>query len=81
MNLCVSYENDSAVLDLGSPLPLPKKNHPQPTQKRLPIKTSPHQWADPGIDPMSRSHLRINCVDPTDDSQRPLIFFFCCVHY
>ncbi len=68
MNLCVSYENDSAVLDLGSPLPLTKKNHPQPTQKRLPIKTSPHQYVTPGIDPMRSPHLRINCADPAEDS-------------
>ena len=71
LNPCVSCENDSAVLALVSPLPLPrppKKNHPQPTQKRMPIKTSPHQCDDPGIDPMSNLHLRINCTDPTEDS-------------
>ena len=41
---------------------------PQPTQKRLPIKTSPHQCDAPGIDPMSSPHLRINCTDPVEDS-------------
>ena len=41
---------------------------PQPTQKRLPIKTSPHQCDAPGIDPMIRPHLRINCTDPSEDS-------------
>jgi hypothetical protein len=62
--------DDSAVLDLTSPLhppPPPKKkihNHP----KHLLIKTSPHQCDVPGIDPMSSPHLRINCADPTEDS-------------
>ena len=55
---------------LTSPLPLPhppkKKIHNHP--KRLLIKTSPHQCADPGIDPMGIPHLRINCADPAEDS-------------
>ena len=49
-----------------SPVPPRKKIHNLP--KRLPIKTSPHQCADPGIDPMSSPYLRINCADPAEDS-------------
>ena len=51
-----------------SPPPSPQEKNPQPTQKHLTIKTSPHQCADPGIDLMSSPHLRINYVDPTEDS-------------
>ena len=38
---CRPAKNDSAVLALTIPLPLPRpsqKKHPRPTQKRLPIK-------------------------------------------
>ena len=52
----------------SSPPPPPQEKNPQPTQKRLPIKTSPHQCDTPGIDPMIRPHLRINCTDPSEDS-------------
>jgi hypothetical protein len=48
-----------------SPVP-PRKNHPQPTQKRLPIKTSP---SDQGADSLGSPHLRINCADLTEDSR------------
>jgi hypothetical protein len=50
-----------------SPTP-PRKNHPQPTQKRLPIKTSPSPVPDQGADSPGSPHLRINCADLTEDS-------------
>jgi hypothetical protein len=50
-----------------SPTP-PRKNHPQPTQKRLPIKTSLSPVPDQGADSLGRPHLRINCTDLTEDS-------------
>ncbi len=52
----------------SSPLRPPKNNHPQPTQKRLPIKTPHHQYTVPGTDPLNSPHLRINCEDPTEYS-------------
>jgi hypothetical protein len=61
--LCSTCPDESS-----SPPPPPQEKNPQPTQKRLPIKTSPHQCAAPGIDPMRSPHLRINCADPTEDS-------------
>ncbi len=47
---------------------LQEKNHPQPTQKRLPIKTSPSPVSDQGADSLGSPHLRINCADLTEDS-------------
>ncbi len=61
--LCSTCPDESSSL----PPPLQEKN-PQPTQKRLPIKTSPHQCDALGIDLMSSPHLRINCADPGEDS-------------
>ncbi len=54
MNPCVSCENDSAVLALTSPLPLPR-----PLKKKIhrPPKTSPHQdFSSPVYCPRDRSH-------------------------
>ncbi len=50
------------------PPPSLEKNHPQPTQKRLPIKTFPSPVPDQGEDSLGSPHLRINCADLTEDS-------------
>ncbi len=50
------------------PTPPQEKNHPQPTQKRLPIKTSPSPVPDQGADSLGIPHLRINYADLTEVS-------------
>ena len=73
-NACRPAKNDPAERVLTSlfPVPiLPKGPKEKPSTnypKRLPLRLPHHQCATPGTDPLSRPHLRINCVDPTEDS-------------
>ena len=68
----VVQRNDPDVRALTFSLPhprspptrTPKKNHPQPTQNRSPIKFSHYLCATPGTDPMDSPHPRIQCNGP-----------------
>jgi hypothetical protein len=68
-----SCENDSAVLALTSPLPLPRP--PKKKINNLPKNVSPsnfhQQCADPGIDPISSPHPRIQCSGPLQKDPHP----------
>ncbi len=69
--LVSSCENNSSVLSLEFPLPLPlppkKKIHNLP-KNIFPSRPLHHQCVDPGADSMDFPHLRVNCVVLTEDS-------------